>query len=1061
MLAVTSAHRHGLICACFTLSGLAALIYQTAWTRQFALVFGTSELAVATVLAAYMGGLALGARLVEALLPRIRRPVRVYALLELAIGLASLVMVPAGLWLAEWLLVRLLGGLSEPPSSGAAGNTLFYLCAAFAILLIPTTLMGATLPLLVRDDVHSDGEIGTRIGMLYACNTAGAVVGALLTALLLLPSLGLRGTIRAAVVVNVLVSLLAWLLLSRGEVAPVPASAASANASATPTRRLVVPGSFWILPLMFMSGAVAFLHEVLWTRLLQRVVGSSIQSFGVMVASFLLGIAIGGALGAQLARSRDTAARAFAVSQFAVAVAAVGVWYALNAWVGAPTTPAERVGLGLLLLLPLSLAIGVSYPLAVRVLATDAASAGAASARVYSWNTSGAIAGALVGGFWLIPALRYEGTLQLAVWVSLALSLLAGTLLRSPAPRRAIPAALILVAIAVLFRPQVPEQLLKMSMLRSGKGAIAYYDVGRSADVVVVRNDSLLDLRTNGLPEAGTPVLGAPPTANVETWMSLLAVLARPDSRKALIVGFGGGNVVQAVPPSVEQIDVIELEPKVIAANRAIAAVRSHDPLTDARLNLIYNDARGALALSDQRYDFVVSQPSHPWTAGASHLYTREFMSQVKRHLSDGGVFVQWMGAEFTDAALMRSLVATLLDVYREVRVYRPSSTTILYLASDAPIQPERQLAQTRAALDRAPRHYAHAGLNAAEDLIAALALETGDARRFAAGSPLITDDDNRLAMANVYERKLGMSGDQVAALMAPYDPLMQPDSFVYREIASDISFEYLWRRCVGWSAGSKEALNRVGRMTQILGDSDQATLLRYMLAVRQQQPELAAGLLAAGLKRWPQSVMLRYADAAASLNTLAAGNGSDGHMSSVAALTGEPAVVVAAMQAAARQQWGAVAEVDQQLAQVPITEPWGPQAEQLRAEWRMRVKNAGLRQRYGDEGIDIADRAEISQPDVFWHALRALSAAGTNRPEVVVESIAAFCTTADSIIAGLSNGERRLVRERAVALQGLLAQLQGDGRVDASRYEEVGERLAATAMRLAAPREALPMPPG
>jgi spermidine synthase len=516
---------------------------------------------------------------------------------------------------------------------------------------------------------------------------------------------------------------------------------------------LAVPGAFWILPLMFLSGAIAFLHEVLWTRLLARVVGSSIQAFGVMVASFLLGIALGGALGAQLARNREVAARAFALSQFAVAVAAISVWYALNSWASVPTTLFERVVFGLLLLLPLSLAIGVSYPLAVRVLAPDAAGASAASARVYSWNTSGAIVGALVGGFWLIPALRYEGTMQLAVWVSLGLALLAGALLLRPTMRWAIPAVVIGVATAALYRPTAPETLLKTSLLRSGKGTMVYYDVGRSADVVVVRDGARLDLRTNGLPEAGTPVLGAVPSANAEAWMSVLAVLARPASRSALIIGFGGGNVVQAVPPSVTKIDVIELEPKVIAANRAIAAMRLRDPLTDARLNLIYNDARGALALTDKRYDFVVSQPSHPWTASASHLYTREFMLQAKRHLNEGGVFVQWMGAEFTDASLMRSLVATLLDVYREVRVYRPSNTTLLYMASDAPIEPEHQLAQTRAAL----------------------ALETADARRFAAGSALITDDDNRLALANVYERKRGMTGAQVAALLAPYDPRALP----------------------------------------------------------------------------------------------------------------------------------------------------------------------------------------------------------------------------------------------------------------------------------------------
>jgi predicted membrane-bound spermidine synthase len=877
---------------------------------------------------------------------------------------------------------------------------------------------------------------------------------------MLLPALGLRGTVWVAAVVNVVVFALAWWLMRGDETASQPqalltaatgatAGASSATAATVGARRYAVPGPFWILPLICTSGAIAFLHEVLWTRLLARVVGSSIQAFGVMVASFLLGIAIGGALGARLARGREQAARAFACSQFAVAVAAIGVWYALNTWAGAPTTQLERVAFGLLLLLPLSLAIGVSYPLAVRVLASHAADAGAASARVYSWNTAGAIVGALAGGFWLIPVLRYEGTVQLAVWVSLSLALLSGALLWRPTLRSAVPAGIIAVAVAALYHPAVPETLLKASMLRNGKGTIIHYSVGRSADVVVVRDDALLDIRTNGLPEAGMPVAGAPPTANVEAWMSMLAVLARPDSRHALIIGFGGGNVLQAVPPAVEKIDVIELEPEVIAANRAIATLRQRDPLTDARMNLIYNDARGALALTDRRYDFIVSQPSHPWTAGASHLYTREFMSQAKSHLNEGGVFVQWMGAEFTDAALMRSLVATLLDVYREVRVYRPSNTTLLYMASDAPLQPEHQLAQTRATLDRAPRHYGRVGLNAPEDLIAALAMETADARSFSSGSALITDDDNRLALANVYERKRGMTGEQVAALLAPFDPLTTPGSFVYREIANDISFEYLWRRNVLWSGGGDAALERVSRMAGILGDTDQTTLLRYMMAMHLKEPEIAAELLAGGLKRWPRSVPLLYAAVETDLGNLALGVGSARANASAAQLAGEPALVVAATRAASHQQWDALAQADEQLAQIPLTAQWGPQALQLRAEWRMRVKNPGLRQRYGDEGIAIADRAEVSQPDVFWHSLRAWSAAGTNRPEVMLESIASFCATADSIKAKLAVGERALVLARATALQGLMQQLQGDARIDTNRYTQVRERLDATVKQL------------
>src|SRR5689334_11572213 len=172
----------GLLCACFLMSGIAALIYQTAWTRQFAIVFGTSELAVATVLAAYMGGLALGAWLAERFLPRVNRPVFTYALLELGIAVGAIFVVPALLWVANVALQAFFGNQPAPPDSDHAATTLFYLLSAFVALALPTTLMGATLPLLARYAVGEEAQIGRRVGLLYAVNTAGAVLGALLTA---------------------------------------------------------------------------------------------------------------------------------------------------------------------------------------------------------------------------------------------------------------------------------------------------------------------------------------------------------------------------------------------------------------------------------------------------------------------------------------------------------------------------------------------------------------------------------------------------------------------------------------------------------------------------------------------------------------------------------------------------------------------------------------------------------------------------------------------------------------------------------------------------------------
>ena len=192
---MTASLRFPLLLLCFLLSGFAALLYETAWTREFAFVFGTSELAVVSVLAAYMGGLAAGAGVAARLAPRVRRPVLVYGLLELGIA-ASALAVPSAIRAATALYtLRLRRASRRRPRQGQLAGALFYLLCSFAILLVPTGLMGATLPLLARHAVRRDDEIGRRIGLLYAINTAGAVLGTLCAAFVLLPALGLRATV--------------------------------------------------------------------------------------------------------------------------------------------------------------------------------------------------------------------------------------------------------------------------------------------------------------------------------------------------------------------------------------------------------------------------------------------------------------------------------------------------------------------------------------------------------------------------------------------------------------------------------------------------------------------------------------------------------------------------------------------------------------------------------------------------------------------------------------------------------------------------------------------------
>lgn len=1021
--------------ACFALSGLAALVYQIAWARQFALVFGTSELAVATVLAAYMGGLALGAALIERLLPRVSRPVLAYAVLELGIAVGGVLVVPLLLHASDLALHALFGGQPAPPSSEHGSLSLYFLASAFVVLALPATLMGATLPLLARHAVHREIEIGRRIGLLYAANTAGAVAGVLLASFWLLPALGLRATILTAAAFNVVVFLLAA-AVSRGmrpSAMPPPESPVRAAERGGTAR--------WILPLMLLSGAVTFLHEVLWTRILSHVVGSSIFAFGVMVASFLTGIALGGGFASWLATTRERAATLFVCCEIGAAVTAACAFLALDRYVPARGGLAGNAFFGFALLLPLTLFIGATWPLAVRLLATGPDAAGAASARVYAWNTVGAILGAIAAGFVIIPALRYEGAIHAAVIASTAIAAVAAWIcLRH---RLALPitaTALALVSMA-LFRPAVPTRLLLASPLDiPSEGTLLYYDVGRSADVVVLGQDGGLVLRTNGLPEAMMDTPGIAPRFSGEYWLSPLAVIARPATGSMLVVGYGGGVVVEGVPPSVREIDVIELEPRVIAANRGIRELRRRDPLLDPRLDIVMNDARGALTLTDRRYDAIVSQPSHPWTAGASHLYTREFLRLARAHLTPGGVFVQWMNIAFLDEGLLRSLTATLLDVFAAVRIYRPDPNTLVFLASDSPLEPETRLAATGLPLSLSPLHYARFGINGAEDLVAALVADADGARRLAADAPLITDDMNRLATARMYRRGRGLTADAAGRVLASGDPLQRADSVVFGALARRLSMSYIARRLSTYVALDPSERDRIARFGANLGDTPQGAYVRALSAMTGGDTDAGLRLFRESLGRYPDDPELRFETVRPFLASLAHGTAPPQVAEIAQALAGEPRLVLDAIHAAANERWDDLVAMDGDLAAIPWMRPWAIDALQVRVDWRTRVATPQARRAYGNEALAMLDRALVVQPTSALFGLRTRAALAADRPDAIVESISSYAQAMYATASRRPAGPQRDQARRT--LQGLTRVL-----------DETTHRAPATAPRAAVVR--------
>ena len=1056
------------VIACFFLSGLAALLYQTAWLRQFSLVFGTSELAVATVLAAYMGGLALGSAVAGRYAGRVTRPVLVYGLLEAGIALSALA-VPLLLLAARALYASMLGDQPAPPDAAAIGQPVFYLLVAFVVLAIPTGFMGATLPLLIRYAVRTDAEVGPKVALLYAVNTAGAVFGTVIAAFLLLPAFGLNRTVWVGVAVNALVFVIAaalaqgrrdsvaveaagWRAASgegaagrgasgrgaAGEAAA--AQAASGEAAAGQTRGAVGPPGFieacirplfqrsapprdrlaavfrtqpaWMLPLMLVSGANAFLYEVLWTRMLAHVMGGSIYAFATMLAAFLTGIALGGGLAGKVAANRERAAVAFAFTQAAIGALSVGVY----AWMG-PLIPDVRTTWTLALfaaavMLPATVFIGATLPLSVRVLARDETEATAGTARVYAWNTVGAILGAILAGFALIPSLGFEGSIRFAVAVNFCLALWAAAFVARPRPVPVGIAAAGFAAALVVYSPSRP-----LAVVASSGFDVAYpapprelhYAVGRSSTVMALASGTYYYLRTNGLPEASVAVSGSPPVIDTQKWLTALTVAARPGIRDMLVVGFGGGVALEGVPASVERVDVVELEPEVIEANRRLSGLRDNDPLADPRVNIAINDGRNALKLTRKTYDAIVSQPSHPWTAGASHLFTREFAAEAGRHLNEGGVFLQWMNGEFVDGDLLRSLAATLLAEFEHVRLYNPSGRVLMFLASDAPLDVEVQLARTGRPIVDDAAHFGRMGINGVEDLLAALAIDERGMLSFARRAAPSTDDNNLMATRS-RARADGLWSADMLELFEPHDPLVRAGSWVHTQLGA-IDYGYLARRLIASGQTSRgtalaAAIPDFSRRFEVYGLLFQAT------GQGGQAPESFANALTAD----PLNMQARYTAVRGHLGALSLGEAPEDIAEIAAGLQGAPAAVIPGLAHEAAADWASLAAFDETLAGSILTDAWFPEAARLRAAWRANV---------AEELEGAADLAADGGEGPAAEESAGLAVDGADSPEAEdAESLSAEETEApapEDAAAQAAERRRRLAAEAAAIIERVL----------------------------------------
>jgi spermidine synthase len=707
----------------YLLSGTTSLLYQVVWSRLLTLEMGQTAAAVSTVLAAFMGGQALGAALAGRAAPHLppRRALSIYAGLELLVCLAALAVGPL-LTLAHPLLQA-----AYDDGNGGPAFVALRLAICLLVVTLPATAMGATFPIAVRWLECAGRPPGRTAGQLYAANTLGAAGGAALAGFALLPTFGLTQTTLIGVALNIIVALGA-LLLSRADTAPksrTPFGISSLrhlsdedDDKAPPATRTdhfydeqgrrthSVPRPRSAAALLAISGCVALIYEVAWTRLLALTIGPTTYAFSAMLMAFILGLAVGAAIASRLLARIRRPIIPLAVTQILAALGAFGAaWLVpwLPQWAAwfASSSPGYVWLLLLnsaaivLLLAPMTLALGAAFPFAVAAAAPPGTAAARAAARVYTANTLGAIAGALVGGFFLIPTLGLQRTIVLAG----AVATIAGVELiwrtrRGSFTRTWVAGFGTLSMIAGLMLPDWDRKLLSGGpysyaqtaadvQLGLDAGALLYYGDGSAGTVAVRRIAGETTMSVNGRVEASDA--GGMLTQKL---LAHLPLLLHPAPHDICIVGLGSGVTAgAALAHPVDRVDTIELSKEVVSAS-AFFVKENHDALQDPRGHVVIGDGRSHLRLARRRYDVIVSEPSTPWMAGVASLFTREFFVAARDRLNTGGLFCQWAHTHDISRQDLTSILATFTDVFPGGSLWLVGETDVLLIGGREPIEP-------------------------------------------------------------------------------------------------------------------------------------------------------------------------------------------------------------------------------------------------------------------------------------------------------------------------------------------------------------------------------------
>jgi len=712
----------GMASTLFFCSGATGLAYEVIWFKRFTHVWGSSSVAMAAVVASFLCGLGIGAQIFGRIADRTANPLRLYGWCELAVGLFAL-FVPFEIQLLAQAVAPLSGMFPEQP-------LLQFLVRFLTTLLVigpPCVFMGATLPLLVKHCTDRHGQLSDATGWLYGINTLGAAFGCFLAGFYLLPLLGLFWSNLLAAAANIAIAVISFRATSPNALAVLakvakrtkkePQSAVAQSAPSDPNAAPISIG--WVYAAILLSGCGALMLQMTWSRQLAVTVGGSTYAFSATLFVVLLAMALGSLIYHRWIRTASWHGWApMGVVLLLAASTLIGksLLPALNDWAGMAQSARASATLNGLFCIATSAALelvpalcmGVLFPLLVQLTEAAAERAGRVIGNAYAWSTVGSLPGATLTAQWAFPAWGTAGATAIALGLYLGAMLLV-------LPRWKGRAALIGVAGFVLGVELLSLALSDPSPLDTNMGKYHYgatidtispgllvkmFEEGSSCNVLVAERDNITTLRVNGKVDASD----SPADMQMQAGAAYFPRMIKPRAEEVLVIGYGSGTTVGAsllFPES--HVTCCELEPFVYKASPFFSNI-NHAPesFTD-RFDIVFTDGRSYLQSQTTQYDLIISEPSNPWIAGISNLFTQQFFETARSRLKPGGVLAQWLQTYRLTVDEYALIVRTLQSVFPHTMLvmFGQRSDTVL-LASDQPLAPTREtLAQLQAQVDQ------------------------------------------------------------------------------------------------------------------------------------------------------------------------------------------------------------------------------------------------------------------------------------------------------------------------------------------------------------------------